>query len=57
MSGTAAAPILTRYETIELPISSAQTAKVVRAMSEALAVLSDRIAGTVYLERHAIVRR
>jgi uncharacterized lipoprotein YmbA len=56
ISGSQAAPILTRYEDIDVPIGSNQGAEVVHAMSEALGVLSDRIASTLYPELH-IVRR
>ncbi|MBV8772273.1 MAG: membrane integrity-associated transporter subunit PqiC, partial [Deltaproteobacteria bacterium] len=56
ISGNPARPILTRYETIELPIHSTDSSEVVSAMSEAIAVLSDRIARALYPE-HNIVRR
>lgn len=54
ISGTPARPILTRYEAIELPIVSSQCSQVVSGMSEAIAVLSDRIARTLYPERHMV---
>ncbi|MBV8360397.1 MAG: membrane integrity-associated transporter subunit PqiC [Deltaproteobacteria bacterium] len=50
MSGQPAEPILTRSETIKLPISSDQSSEVVPTMSEAVAILSDRIAYAIHAE-------
>jgi uncharacterized lipoprotein YmbA len=48
LSGRPAQPVLTRSEAIKLPISSGQSSAVVPAMSEAVAILSDRIADAIY---------
>jgi uncharacterized protein len=47
MSGHSAQPVLTRHEAIELPISSSSSSEVVPVMSQALDILSDRIAATI----------
>jgi uncharacterized protein len=57
MSGRPAEPILTRSEAIKLPISSGKSSEVVPAMSEAVAVLSDRIADAIYTATQGNVRR
>ncbi|MBV8361282.1 MAG: membrane integrity-associated transporter subunit PqiC, partial [Deltaproteobacteria bacterium] len=50
MSGQPAEPILTRSEAIKLPVSSRKSSEVVPTMSEAVAILSDRIAYAIYAE-------
>jgi uncharacterized lipoprotein YmbA len=56
MSGRPAEPVLTRSEAIKLPISSGKSSEVVPAMSEAVAILSDRIAYAIYAENQRNVR-
>jgi uncharacterized protein len=50
MSGRPALPLLTRSELIKIPIGTSRSSEVVYAMSEALAVLSDRIAHAIVAE-------
>ena len=50
MSGRPAVPVLTRSEVIKIPIATSRSSEVVHAMSEALAVLSDRIAHAIVAE-------
>ena len=56
MSGQPAEPILTRSEIIKLPISSPKSSEVVPTMSEAVAILGDRIAYAIYAENQSNVK-
>ena len=56
MSGHPAAPILTRSETVTTPISSRRMSAIVTAMSEAVGILSNRIAATIYDSDQAVER-
>jgi uncharacterized protein len=53
LSEPPAEPILTRSEAISLPISSSSSSEVVSVMSEALAILGDRIAETISAQNFA----
>jgi hypothetical protein len=56
MTGKPPLPAFTRSEAIEVPLKSDQSSAVVSAMSQALAILSDRIANTVLGEKTEAAR-
>jgi uncharacterized protein len=57
MSGHPARLVLTRSEVVVLPINSSRSSEVVPVMSQALGILSDRIADAIEAEQTADVSR